>query len=97
MAVRKEVLPWAPAKVEVADVHALKSCARGEATPEQAKRALDCIINIIADTWGMGWHPESNHAADFAAGKRHVGRQIIGYVNIPMEEFKAADRKVKND
>lgn len=82
--------PWAPAEHDVPLVAALKALGRGEASPDQQKRALDWIVNEAAGTYDMTFHPEDDRATAFAEGKRHVGRQIVGFMNISMEAYKAS-------
>lgn len=73
------VLPpaWLPVEFEAADINALKALQAGTATPEQQKRALDVFINKVCGTYELGWHPQDDHQASFAAGRRFAGMQTV--------------------
>lgn len=62
---------------EVADVSALQAVERGEATPEQQKRALAWIINKACWTYESTFSPVREHDSSFAEGRRFAGLQIV--------------------
>ena len=64
-----------------ADAYAIQALAKGEATPDQQKRAFKCIVQEIARTYEMTFNPESERVSNFNEGSRHVGRAIVGIVN----------------
>ena len=87
--VRKSVLdnaPWKPAKWEYADAHSIKALARGDANPDQQKRALKWIIENAAGTYDLSYRPgESSRDTDFAEGRRSVGLQIVKVLKVDIE------------
>jgi hypothetical protein len=82
---------------EVADISAVQALVRGDATPEQQKRALNWVIYNAAMTYE---HPfcdddrESNHLI----GRQFVGRQIVKLTKLDVQAFiKATNKKEKHD
>jgi hypothetical protein len=72
--------PWAPAIYDVADVAAIQSMTRGEATAEQQKRAIKWIIESACGTYDQTYWPggeDGRRNTDFAEGKRFVGNSIV--------------------
>lgn len=96
MPAKKIPAPWDAPQLAVEEVAAIKACAQGTAEPHQAKLALDAIVHKIAGTYDRSFMPGDAAATGFAEGKRHVGRQIVGFANIDIEKFRDADRKVRN-
>lgn len=84
--------PWFPAHWEPADVSALQALQRGEATPEQQKRALDYMIQI-AGTYDLSYRPDSARDSDFAEGKRWVGLQLVKLLKINLAAIRQAKRQ----
>ncbi len=81
---KKPVRPlWATAQYEPADVGAIKAVGRGDATPEQQRRALDWIIRQACQTYEEQFDPDSARVTDFLLGRRSVGQQIIKLFNMP--------------
>lgn len=74
---KSDASPWKPAPWEPADVAAIQALARGDATADQQRRALDYIINNIAGTYDLSYRPDSDRDTAFAEGKRFVGLQIV--------------------
>ena len=62
---------------KVADEAAVKAIARGEADPEQQKRAFEFIVNEACATYDMSFHETSDRATAFCEGKRYVGNQLV--------------------
>jgi len=71
--------PWMPADYEPADISAIQALERGEATPDQQKRALKWIITDVAGTYDETFFPgeDGERNSNFASGKRHVGLNIV--------------------
>jgi hypothetical protein len=84
--------PWKPTEWEPADVAAIQALVRGDATPEQQRRAIDYIINDIAGTYDMSYRPDSERDSVFAEGKRYVGLQLVKAVKLNL----ALIRQVKS-
>lgn len=74
--------PWEPA-----DASAMRALERGEATPEQQKRALSWIINVGAATYNQSFTPGQPDASAFAEGRRYVGLQIVKLLHINPKAF----------
>lgn len=83
-------LPYAPAHYEPADVSAIQALGRGNANPDQQRRALQYIINIVADTYGLSYRPDSQRDTDFAEGKRFVGLQLVKLLKLNTEAIRQA-------
>ena len=75
--------PYAPAKYTDADVAALQALQRGEATPEQQKRALERIVNSAANTYDLEYRTEPRDHA-FCSGRRFVGLQIVKMLKLSL-------------
>jgi hypothetical protein len=70
------------ADYEIEDVGAIKALARGDASPEQQRRAMNWIINKAAMTYQDTYAPPDS---DFFQGRRSVGLQIVKLVNMPVD------------
>lgn len=82
--------PWLPAPWEDADAGAIQALARGDASEDQQRRALEWIINRACATYDMSFHPEGDRATCFAEGKRFVGNQIIKMMKINLAKMRSA-------
>lgn len=74
--------PWDPA-----DASAVQALARGEAGPDQQKRALDWVIKVAAATYNTSFTPGSPDATAFAEGRRFVGTQIVKLLSLNVAAF----------
>lgn len=76
--------PWLPPAYELADVTALQALERGNASPEQQRRALGWVINLAAGTYDLAYRPglEGARDTDFALGRQFVGQQIVKLLNL---------------
>lgn len=73
---------WAPA-----DASAMQALQRGDATPEQQRRALDWIIKVGAATYNTSFQPGAPDATAFAEGRRFVGTEIIKLLMVNPKAF----------
>lgn len=83
--------PWLPTIYEIADASAIQALQRGDATPDQQKRALSFIIMTICCTYELPYRPGQEEGArntDFAIGKMYVGQQIVKMLNTPTSQMK---------
>ena len=55
---------------------AVKSLEKGTATPEQQQYFLRFVIEHGCRTYDSDWYPGDRDTSSFAAGVRHVGRQL---------------------
>lgn len=85
--------PWKPPAYEDADAHAVKALRDGSATPDQQKRALAYIVNVLAGTYDMSYRPLSDRDTAFAEGKRFVGTQIVKFLNVDFRLIKQKTAK----
>lgn len=81
--------PWLPVEFELADIGAIKALQAGTASAEQQRRALDVFINKVCATYDLGWHPENDHQASFAAGRRFAGMQTVKALHLTRKENNA--------
>lgn len=80
-----EHAPWKPPAYEDADAAALQALGRGNATPDQQKRALDWIVTRAAATYDLPYRPggaEGARDTDFALGRMFVGQQIVKLLKV---------------
>ena len=85
---------WMPAVYGPADTEAIQALLRGDARPEQQKRALDWIIRSVALAYEVSFRSDADGGdrdTAFAEGRRFVGLQIVKHLNMP-PELKAALR-----
>lgn len=90
MTTRKE--PWHPAPWEVSTAHAVKALARGDASPEQQRAALDWIIKEAASTYDEPFVPGQADVSDYLCGRRSVGLQVVKLINIDLARIEQAKR-----
>lgn len=95
----QETQPWSLKSKEIPapDMHAIKAVALGNASAEQQRRAIKVIVEQIAGTYDMSFHPENARATDFSEGKRHVGRMIVGLINTDIKKLNEADKRKDNN
>lgn len=80
--------PWLPAKYTLADAQAIQSLERGEATPEQQKRALNWIIDNAALTYDFPYRPTGDRDTSLACGRMFVGQQIVKLIKLNLNKIK---------
>ena len=73
---------------DVQDAYAIQAVARGEGGPVEQERAIKCIINELAGTYGMTFVPDSETATAFNEGARKVGRAIVGIINTNLSTYE---------
>lgn len=86
---KPDASPWKPFDWEPADVAAIQALSRGEATPDQQKRALDWIITS-AGTYDLSYRPSSDRDTAFAEGRRFVGLQIVTKLKLNLAAIRQA-------
>lgn len=79
-----------PPDYEPADIGAIQALARGDASPEAQRRALDWIINAAAATYDQSFHPDNAQLTSFAEGRRFVGNQIVKLTKLDLSKLKKA-------
>jgi hypothetical protein len=79
-----------PVEYDKADANALQALQRGEADPEQQRRALDWIIHKACMTYDQTFFPggaEGERYSNFAQGRRFVGTQIIKLLSLALSRL----------
>lgn len=88
----KKPPPFFDVEWDTPDAAALQALARGDATPEQQKRALDWTINKAARAYDVSFQPDNPHGTDFFEGRRYVGLKIVELLKISTRDFATQDR-----
>lgn len=77
--------PWKPPKFEPEDAAALQALQRGNASPQQQKRALDWVVLKACATYDFAYRPgENDRDTNIALGRQLVGQQIVKLLNVKM-------------
>ncbi len=79
---------------DLVDAYAIQALHRGDATPDQQKRALKCIAEEIAGAYRMSFDPDSARNTDFAEGSRHVGRTIANIIHADLAKLRQAEKTI---
>lgn len=74
---------------DLADATSLQALERGEANPDQQKRALAWIINNAAATYEVAWEPDNERASSFESGRRFVGLEIVKLVKLNLAALRS--------
>lgn len=86
--------PYKLAETYEDDAHALKALGKGEASPEQQKKALAFITTSLSDVDGYHYWPgvDGDRNTAFALGRAMVGQMIRSILISPFTDV--AGRKV---
>lgn len=79
---------WGPVAWDIPDAAAIQALARGDAAPEQQKRALTWFIEKAAGTYEPSYRANSARDSDFAEGRRHVGLQAVKLLVLNLAKLK---------
>ncbi len=76
--------PWVAPRFVKADIAAMQALSRGEATPEQQKRAINYIVVDLSGINKLSFHPASDggRGTAFAQGRWFIGNNIIEMTKI---------------
>lgn len=91
----KRVPPLSLPETAPADASAIKALNRGDATPEQQRRALDWIIKKACLIGTLPFDLDSDRVSNLNMGRQFVGLQILHVVTEPMEAFQPTPRRSK--
>jgi len=82
--------PWLPAEYQVADAAAIQALVRGDATPDQQKRAVQWIVNECSGYYDISYRPGEggDRETAFAEGKRAVGAQIVKLSKLALSRIR---------
>lgn len=89
---KPKAAPYIPIDWEPADIAAIQALQRGDASPDQQRRALDYIITL-AGTYDLSYRPDSVQDTAFAEGKRFVGLQVIKALKINLAAIRQAKKR----
>lgn len=87
---KKNIPPFFQVTWDIPDAAAVQAMARGEATPEQQRRALDWIIKRAAMTYDVTFHPGLPDASAFAEGRRFVGLEAVKLLQLNLSQIRKA-------
>lgn len=82
-----EPLPYEPPKWDLADASAIQCLERGEATPEQQRRALAWIMNNACGTYDLEYRSDARAHA-FVSGRRFVGLELVKMLKINVAKLR---------
>ena len=85
--------PWLPSDYEIADAASIQALQRGDATPDQQRRALSFIITTLAGTYDSTYFSGADGDSSFAQGKRWVGLQLVKLANLALSRLTAEPRE----
>ena len=80
--------PHVPARYDLADASAFQALQRGEATPDQQRRALDWLVKAAAGTYEFHYYPERPGDTAFALGRAFVGQQVVKLLNLNLMSLR---------
>lgn len=86
--------PWKPAHYDIADAAAIQALARGDASPDQQRRALIWIVEVCAARSDMSYRPgvDGDRNTIFAEGKRWVGIQVAKLAGLNLMNMKKENK-----
>ena len=88
----KEPKPaWMPCNREPADISAIQALERGDANPDQQKRALAWIINELGMTYQPTHFPDERNTT-FANGRRYVGLILVECLKINVSKLVRSEQ-----
>lgn len=83
-----KIAPIPVPKWEKADAYAIQALERGEATPDQQRRALAWIVNSACQTYDFCDKPESDRLSAIFDGRRFAGLQVVKLIKINLSLLK---------
>lgn len=86
---RKPAPPWATAKYEIADVAAIQALNRGEASPDQQRRALEWIVERAAQVGDDAFVPGHAETTQYLIGRQSVGKQVIKLLKLNLSLLRS--------
>lgn len=73
---------------ELADAYAIQALARGDASEDMQRRALDWIVNKACATYDVSFQPDGDRETAFAEGRRFIGLQIVKMMKLDTGKLK---------
>lgn len=87
MAGRRREVWHPPTDYDNTTIRALHALAKGEAGPEDQKRALDWIVNVAASTYDEPFRPGQDDVRCYMLGRRSVGLAIVKLLKLKPDLF----------
>ena len=89
-----EASPWLPAEWDLADASALQALARGDASPEMQRRALNWVIRQACGTYDFAYRPGQNDRdTNLALGRQFAGQQIVKLLGLNLATIRRKDAR----
>jgi hypothetical protein len=79
--------PQVPAPYDLPEATAFQAIQRGEATPDQQRRALDWLIKSAAGVYEFQYYPSDRDTA-FALGRAFVGQQVVKLLTLNLMSLR---------
>ena len=82
--------------LEKPEIYAITAVARGLATPEQQKLAMETILGPkICDTWGMAFRMDDRLTC-IALGAQNVGQTLVYIANVASQSLNTDKISLEN-
>jgi hypothetical protein len=91
MATKKEIPPYFRCDYDIPTIVSIQSLARGDASEQQQKDAINWLINVAAGTYNTSFSPDGDRQTSFAEGRRFVGQQIVKLLHINASALRKAN------
>lgn len=75
---------------DLPDIVALQALQRGDATPDQQKRALDWLISKASGFYELSFC-DNERDSNFSEGRRFVGKQVVNMLALNPSVFKRSE------
>ena len=86
--------PWMPADYKLADVSAVQALARGDASPDMQRRALDWIIHHACKTYDFPFRPgPDDRDTNIALGRAFAGQQIVKLLKVNVAALARTEQR----
>ncbi|HZD29921.1 MAG TPA: hypothetical protein VE251_14675 [Xanthobacteraceae bacterium] len=84
--------PWDQAQAVLADASAIQALQRGEANPDEQRRALNWILKSACALPDWAYRPGTNDRdTNIALGRQHVGHQIMRLIKAPLASMRRTE------
>ena len=86
---RKHPPPWASADFDIADVSAIQALDRGEANPDQQRRALKWIVERACQIGEDAFVPGHPEVTQYIVGRQSPGKQIVKLMKLNLSQMRS--------
>lgn len=91
MSKRDDAICFQTGKLAKEEVHAIKQCYAGNATPHEQRLALAVICNKLARAHDISFVPGAADESNFLAGRAFVGARVLKIINVPVGQLVEGD------